>query len=132
MFINSVNQFLKGSTLREETQAVVCYGESSWEPNANIGREQSVMVLFQDHRSQRALRPMKWGYKAYKGSKSMLNARNDTMTTSIIFKPLLQKGQRCVIPVKGLYPSNICLFFIYVNTKEGLYRYIEFCICLYA
>lgn len=58
------------------------------------------------------------------------NARLENLSTSKVYKPLLDRGKRCVIPVEGFYEwqtaiettkaSNRAVYFIYMNQDEGV------------
>jgi len=48
---------------------------------------------------------MKWGFKGFKGSQLIINARSETVTEKMMFSAAFRKD-RCVFPTSGFYEWN--------------------------
>jgi len=74
-------------------------------PRYNIAPSQPVLVI--PNRTQRVLRPARWGLiphwaTAASAGNRMINARADTLATRPVFRTALER-RRCLIPADGFY-----------------------------
>ena len=106
MFLTSyiysrINQDIDQLTLKAAT-ACTSIVPSQWKPSANICPDKSAMIIALTLKGERQLVSMRWGLKMNENTKTILfNARCETLMEKPTFKALLEKGQRCVVPVRG-------------------------------
>ena len=98
-----INQDIDAASLKTATASTYLEGGASWKPNGNICPELPAMVIISNQEdNQRKLIPMRWGLKRNENAKTVLfNARCETLMERPTFKELIEKGQKCVVPVKG-------------------------------